>query len=507
MEPGRTILTVPPRARTLGYSRLIEVAALDVLPPRSLVYLATQGPRREYETDGRRSAVFPPSYDPGEDLFDHLEFALKHEGVALEVLSTYFARVDERGFTRFVLSRPTGQYTRRAWFLYEWLTGRRLEIDDLKAVPYVPLLDPEKFHTARPKRSARHAVDENLLGTREFSPTVERTEALERFRDKKIDEQARALMAQYDDETLRRAVNYLYTKETRSTWALESEKPNPQRAERFVLALRHAAKVDRLSEEEFVRLQNVVVGPPYADTAYRVFQNHVGSGYVGRGIVEFVCPKPQDVPSLMNGLVTCAERMLDARVDPVVAAAVIGFGFVLVHPFRDGNGRLHRWLIHYMLSRSKFTPDGIIFPISAVMLSRRGEYDATLEKFSRPLNALVDFVQNDDGSLTVHGETAVHYRYFDGTAMAEALYRWTDETVRTELKAELDFLVRFRATRSQMEEVVDMPEKEASLFVKLVVDNRGTLSKAKRSRFAELDNATVSQLEEIVRRNMLDGEK
>jgi hypothetical protein len=43
------------------------------------------------------------------------------------------------------------------------------------------------------------------------------------------------------------------------------------------------------------------------------------------------------------------------------------------------------------------------------------------------------------GSLTVHGETARHYRYFDCTAMAEALYRWTAETVRKELKSELDF--------------------------------------------------------------------
>lgn len=494
---------MPPRARTLGYSRLIEVSGLEVLSPRSLVYLATQGGRREYETDGRRSVVFPPSYDPGEDAFAHLEFALKHEGVNLEVLSSFFQCADELALTRFVGSRPTGQYTRRAWFLYEWLTGKRLDLDDLKAVPYVPLIDPTKFHVASPNRSARHAVDENLLGTRDFCPMVQRTLALESFRDKKIDEEARLLLAQYDDETLQRAVNYLFTKETRSTWALESEKPNPQRAERFVLALRHAAKVDQLSEDEFVRLQNVVVGPPYADTGYRVVQNHVGSGYAGREFVEFVCPKPEDVASLMTGLVTCARRMLESGVDPVVAAAVVGFGFVLVHPFRDGNGRLHRWLIHYMLSRAKFTPPGIVFPISAVMLSRRAEYDATLEKFSRPLSAVINYEQLEDGSLIVQGETALHYRYFDCTPMAEALYRWTDETVRTELKSELDFLVRYRATRSQMNEVVDMPEKEASLFVKLVVDNRGTLSKAKRQKFAELSDALVAQLEEIIRDNML----
>jgi hypothetical protein len=48
-----------------------------------------------------------------------------------------------------------------------------------------------------------------------------------------------------------------------------------------------------------------------------------------------------------------------------------------------------------------------------------------------------------------------------------------------------------------------MPEKEASLFVKLVVENHGTLSKAKRSRFVELSDELVEQLEAIVRKHML----
>ena len=91
----------------------------------------------------------------------------------------------------------------------------------------------------------------------------------------------------------------------------------------------------------------------------------------------------------------------------------------------------------------------------------------------------------------------------DATAMAEALYRWTAETVRKELKTELDFLVRFRAARAEMDEVVDMPDKEASLFIKLVVENAGRLSKAKRGRFPELSDDHIVRLEEIVRRNGL----
>lgn len=37
------------------------------------------------------------------------------------------------------------------------------------------------------------------------------------------------------------------------------------------------------------------------------------------------------------------------HVDPLVAAACVSFGFVLIHPFMDGNGRLSRFLFHHQL--------------------------------------------------------------------------------------------------------------------------------------------------------------
>src|SRR5207253_9855328 len=75
--------------------------------------------------------------------------------------------------TRRSSDLPTGQYARRAWFLFEWLMEQRLDLDDLKSVPYVPLVDPERFFTGLPNRSSRHAIDENFLGTRQFSPRSE----------------------------------------------------------------------------------------------------------------------------------------------------------------------------------------------------------------------------------------------------------------------------------------------------------------------------------------------
>lgn len=46
--------------------------------------------------------------------------------------------------------------------------------------------------------------------------------------------------------------------------------------------------------------------------------------------------------------------------DAVLAAAMIAFGFVFIHPFVDGNGRIHRYLIHHILLRKNYGSKGII---------------------------------------------------------------------------------------------------------------------------------------------------
>lgn len=211
--------------------------------------------------------------------------------------------------------------------------------------------------------------------------------------------------------------------------------------------------------------------------------------------VHFIPPKPADVRSLMTGLLQLL-RSNQGRLHPVVLAAVVSFGLVHVHPFGDGNGRLHRWLIHYVLARTGFTPRGLIFPVSAVMLARRSDYDGCLERVSRPLLEVVDWRLREDGSLEVRGETAHFYRYFEATTTAESLFEWIEATLDGELKAELDWLVRYQRARSSMQAVVDLPDRKAALFVKLCVQNNWRLAAAKRKAdFDMLTDGEVAALE------------
>jgi Fic family protein len=181
--------------------------------------------------------------------------------------------------------------------------------------------------------------------------------------------------------------HYLYTKETKSSFAIEGEVPSAKRTERFVAALTRAAKFDTSDPQAFIELQNQIVDPRYAATEWRTVQSFVGETMSDfREHVHLVFAKPEDLADLMNGWMRMMENLRDAKVDPVCAAAAASFGFVFIHPFEDGNGRIHRFLIHQELASSGFTPHQMLFLVSAVMMRDRSRYNEILESFSQSIS-------------------------------------------------------------------------------------------------------------------------
>jgi hypothetical protein len=86
----------------------------------------------------------------------HLDFALKHEGGDISLLAALFVQPGlAADLEEYVHSRPTSQYARRAWFLYEFLTRCRLDLPDASQGGYVNLLDPAAYVTATPVNSSR----------------------------------------------------------------------------------------------------------------------------------------------------------------------------------------------------------------------------------------------------------------------------------------------------------------------------------------------------------------
>lgn len=440
---------------------------------------------------------YPAIYAPEDSLAGHLEFALKYEGINLAILSALFRAVDDAELVAYIQSRPTGMNTRRVWFFYEFLTGARLDIRDLQSTcGYVDALGSAECVTKPGRRLSRYRVRNNLLGTREFCPVVRRTETLQQFSWEILRDAAKAVVGAYDFETVSRAVTYLYTKETRSSFAIEHETPSASKMERFGRALQSVQSYPVLDKQAFLDLQSIVLDTKAA-VDYRTEQNYVGETLGRREIVHFISPKPADVPSMMDGLLEFCRG--SGQIDPVVAAAVAAFGFVFIHPFDDGNGRIHRYMIHHFLANRGVTPRGTIFPVSATMLNDRHEYDACLESFSHSIRSLIEYRMNEDYSLDVLNETADFYRYFDATRMCEYLYACVRKTIDNEFKEELETLSAFGQARKALDGSFDLPEKQKNLLLKLCWQGKGVLSATKRAAFfKEYGDAEMTAMVNVI---------
>lgn len=487
------------RSVPVGQAWLIREFGLRV-PPPAVSSLIVAGARRTETESGRTLEFYPRQYATGGSVAGNLRFTLRHEPVDLGVLVAAFRAIGPAPIEAWVRAEPTGAFSRRAWFLYETLLGRKLDLEDARAGNYVDALRADRHFVSRPRRSRRHRIRDNLLGDRRLCPTVRRSRNLEAAARVGWDRRARALVGGYDPAILARAVRYLYTRETRSSFAIEGETPSPSRAGRFVAALRSAPERDPADKAVLMRLQQAIVDPRYAADDWRATQVFVGSTAAGyREEVHFIGPRPKDVPDMMEGWAAMTRRLAEDPLDPVVSAAVSSFAFVFIHPFGDGNGRVHRWLLHHTLARRDYSPPGMIFPISAAILRDRAGYDAVLEGFSRPRLERIRWKWTPEREIVVEDETADLYRFFDATPFAEYLYARIGDTIRRDLGDELGFVAVFSSASEAVREIVDMPDRRLSLLVRLVLQNGGRLSTAKRKRFGELKDAEVAAMERAVR--------
>ena len=185
--------------------------------------------------------------------------------------------------------------------------------------------------------------------------------------------------------------------------------------------------------------------------------------------------------------------------DPVILSAIISFGFVFIHPFMDGNGRIHRYLIHDILARTRFTPKGIILPVSAVILANLDEYLDVLEAFSRPMRDLTDYNPDAPTSLAT-GNDSVYFKFFDATLQAEFLYHALKRTLEEDLPKEIEYLIGFDHAYNSLNQFMDWPNHNLELFIRVVHQNQYKLSKTKRnSHFDWMNESEISHAEQEVK--------
>jgi hypothetical protein len=486
---------LPETATPAGYSALIHAYSLSVPLARTLCAIGNR--HRIVEEAGWR--IYTPRHAPDSSLEGHLTFALKYEGLDLATLKRLFVAAGPDEIAALVRATPTGIYARRIWFLYEWLLGRHLDLPAAGKVAYVNAVDTSQQYASRGENSARHRVRNNLPGTSEFCPLVFRTAALEELIAQDLKERARAVVSSVPADLIARTAAFLLLKDSRSSYVIEGERPPQDRIQRWGRAIGEAGRAP-LDESELLRLQRIVIG----DARFVRLGLRTEGGFVGehdrdtqRPIPAHITARPEDLTSLINGLVAF-DHAADGDLDPVIAAAVLAFGFVYVHPFEDGNGRLHRYLMHHVLARRGFNPPGVHFPVSAAILDNIDDYRRVLESYSARLLPVIAWEPTARGNVRVLNDTADFYRFFDATPHAEFVYTCVRRTIEEDLPDEAAFLKNFDRFRAGVAAIVDMPDRTLNTLFGFLRQNGGRLSKrARENEFAALGQDEVARIEEL----------
>jgi Fic family protein len=113
--------------------------------------------------------------------------------------------------------------------------------------------------------------------------------------------------------------------------------------------------------------------------AFRKDQNWIGSPGCRIEEATFVPPNPLQ---LLDYLQAWEHYLAYEDVDPIMQTAIVHAQFELLHPFRDGNGRIGRLLIPLFLYQ-KAALSQPMFYLSAYLEENRDAYYAALQQISR----------------------------------------------------------------------------------------------------------------------------
>ncbi|WP_158972574.1 Fic family protein [Paraglaciecola sp. L3A3] len=451
--------------------------------------------------------VLPKSRKNLSTPYENMVAAIKYQGIRLHFFAAIFKVVDEKELTAFIADKPMAQLNRVIWYLYEWLTNKRLDLPALTSGNYVQLFDDRFYFTlTEGVRDKRTRVVNNAIGTKDFCPTVRKTPEIVKLAETDVYqtayEEVQRLGKTISADVIGRSINYLYTKETRSSTEIENEKPDKKRMQRFLNAIKNAGLFE-LSKDKLIDIQNQIVAEKVRASDYRTIEIYVGTTIQKYGIVDedvhYVGAKAEQLESMMSGLLRTHDNlMLDGKIPSLIHAAVISFAEVYIHPFDDGNGRIHRYLIHDVMKQRE-PAHKFIIPISAAILKNTERYDEVLESISKPIMAMLDWeLDAENGnSIIINNDIDYMYRFPDYTEHVKFVYEMMNSAISNDLIEEICLLLVFDIIKKSMDQIEDIPNMKLDTLVSIIVSGGGTVSKRKRAMFLQyLDEEQLIDIEQ-----------
>lgn len=435
-------------------------------------------------------------------LLDHLMFAIDKENFSPYILTLGFSNLSAKEIHRLkglINTAPSSVLLRKTAYLYEKLTGKELACDcsqELKEQKRaaVNILSNEKYYTIQKffpeKYSAKYGVYDNTLGVLGvLSPIIRRTEILEHHSKRAYGKElSEAFLSVSNDSELAETISSrMFIRESQMSFKIEGDTRSASRIAKYNHMLKKYQRgLPGLNKKVIIEMQDNIVQPDEFSGDYREIQNFIGhSGRVDRfPTVDYISPKPEDIRSLMNGLFQMHRYLSeDESVDPIVAGAALHLAFTAIHPLSDGNGRISRTLLHDQIAKHNYVPtEGLIFPISDIIASHRREYEAALENVTGNIIGKCRYRFNEDGKLSVEGNSADMYRYLNVTPFAEYLYGAIEQTLDVTVK----HIIKDSQFRNDAAKIINtvypLKEKERKTFLQAITAEQGILSNKMQKR-------------------------
>jgi len=481
----------------IGYSWLIDYFDLTI-PLRELSAISQKRLSSQRVQNGEW-VEFDSQFKVKPTPYAHLEFAIKHEKLDLLVLKTIFKQFPIDELVTNIKTNPKRILNKKIWFYYEFLLEERLPIEDLSAGRYDELLDSKKYITRNyPIKSKRHKINNNLLGSAKFCPIIQRTKTIDGYLSADLSTNISNIINSVSKSLIRRASSFLLLADSQASFEIEGERVSRNRIENWGKIINQAGKIP-LSIQEIERLHSILLeNSRFIKIGLRESEVFLGDrDRENRPIPQFIGAKSEDLKVLMEDWIELDTILTKEQIDPVLHATILAFSFVYIHPLEDGNGRIHRYLLHHILAQRGFYPKGMIFPISSVILDEIEQYREVLVSHTLPLMSMIEWEATQQGNVEILNNTIDLYRFFDITKSCEFIYAIVEKTIKETLPSELNYLTSFDRASYEINEIVAMPNNMIKSLITFILQNGGKLSKKKKGKYFE--GLTMAEVEEIER--------
>lgn len=493
---------LPNSCQLIGYSWLISNFNLE-LPLRQLSCVSQKRLAAQTIQNGKW-LIFDAQLMVVDLAYSHLEFAIKHEYIDLLVLKNILKSFSVEEISQNIKINPKRILSKKIWFLYEFLLDEKLPLEDLSVGKYDDLLDEKKYIVNNNSiKSKRHKINNNFLGTQKLCPIIKRTTELQYYLDIDLSNEISNVIGKVSKGLIRRAASFLLLSDSKASFEIEGERPPKNRIENWGKIINEAGKTS-LSVNEVQRLHAILLEDSrFIKIGLRDEEVFLGDrNRDNYPIPEFIGAKSIDLPVLMQDWIELEQKLTNDEINPILQAVVIAFSFVYIHPLEDGNGRIHRYLIHHVLANRNFYPKGMIFPISNVILDEIEKYRDILVEHTGPLMRMIEWEATGAGNVKILNSTDDLYRFFDCTSSCEFIFKCVEKTIKETLPNELKYLSSFDKAFQEINEVVEMPDNKIKSLITFILQNDNKLSKSKKEKYyKQLTFNEIKNIEGIIVEN------